>query len=91
MQNVLRMQQAIIEEYKVICWNMLHKQTSENQRMRFESIPRQLSKENKKFAIPPQYDPTEEDVTIIGSLQWIEDAGIIRRCYNLSARTPPDG
>lgn len=49
----------------------------------FESIPAQLSKENKKF----QYSLIEKKGTsgkFGGSLQWIEDAGIIVRCYNLS-------
>ena len=49
----------------------------------FESIPAQLSKENKKF----QYSLIEKKGTSSkfgGSLQWIEDAGIIVRCYNLS-------
>lgn len=48
----------------------------------FKSIPMQLSKENKKF----QYSLIKKGGTsskFIGSLQWIEDAGIISRCYNL--------
>ena len=48
----------------------------------FESIPKQLSRENKKF----QYSTVKKGSTsarFAGSLQWIEDAGIISRCYNL--------
>lgn len=47
----------------------------------FESIPRQLAKENKKF----QYATIRSGARasqFMGSLQWLEDAGIIRRCYN---------
>lgn len=47
----------------------------------FNSIPKQLSKENKKF----QYNkvkPGGRGETYLGSLQWLEDAGIICRCYN---------
>lgn len=47
----------------------------------FDSIPRQLAKENKKF----QYSIVKKGgraSQFIGSLQWLEDAGIIRRCYN---------
>ncbi len=49
----------------------------------FESIPTQLAKENKKF----QYSVIRKKSTASryqGSLQWIEDAGLIKRCYNLS-------
>lgn len=48
----------------------------------FESIPRQLSKENKKF----QYSVVKKggrSSQYSGSLQWIEDAGMIYRCHNL--------
>ena len=47
----------------------------------FNSIPKQLAKDNKKF----QYNkvkPGGRSDTYLGSLQWLEDAGIICRCYN---------
>lgn len=57
----------------------------------FESIPKQLSKENKKF----KYSVVRiggKAVHYIGSIQWIEDAGVICRCYNLSfPELPLDG
>ncbi len=57
----------------------------------FRSIPKQLSKENKKF----QYNVVKKGSTAArfrGSLQWIEDAGIIARCYNLTLpELPLDG
>lgn len=57
----------------------------------FESIPIQLSKENKKF----QYTVVRKNSKAsqyLGSLQWIEDAGIITRCRNLSiTELPLDG
>lgn len=57
----------------------------------FESIPRQLAKENKKF----QYSLIQKGARAaqyLGSLQWIEDAGIIRRCRNLNiTELPLDG
>jgi len=57
----------------------------------FQSVPRQLAKENKKF----QYSLIKKGSTaarFAGSLQWIEDAGIIKRCYNLTAtELPLDG
>lgn len=57
----------------------------------FQSIPIQLAKENKKF----QYSVIKKGTTsskFQGSLQWIEDAGIISRCYNLELpELPLDG
>ena len=47
----------------------------------FNSIPKQLAKENKKF----QYNkikPGGRSETYAGSIQWLEDAGIACRCYN---------
>ena len=47
----------------------------------FESIPKQLAKENKKF----QYSLVKKGgraSQYIGSIQWLEDAGIACRCYN---------
>lgn len=54
----------------------------------FESIPRQLSKEYKKF----QYSTIRKGgkaSQYIGSLQWIEDAGVITRCRNVSITELP--
>lgn len=54
----------------------------------FQSIPRQLAKENKKF----QYSLLKKGSTaarFAGSLQWIEDAGITLRCNNLSITELP--
>ena len=47
----------------------------------FESIPKQLAKENKKF----QYSVVRKggrSSQYTGSIQWLEDAGLVRRCYN---------
>lgn len=47
----------------------------------FESIPKQLAKENKKF----QYSVVRKGgraSLYMGCIQWLEDAGIVRRCYN---------
>lgn len=57
----------------------------------FQSIPTQLSKENKKF----KYSIVKKGGTASkfqGSIQWIEDAGIVCRCYNLDLpELPLDG
>jgi len=54
----------------------------------FQSISRQLAKENRKF----QYSIIRKGSNALnyaGSIQWIEDAGIISRCYNLSITELP--
>lgn len=54
----------------------------------FESIPGQLAKENKKF----QYSVVKKggkSSQYSGSLQWLEDAGIAKRCYNTSITELP--
>ena len=46
----------------------------------FESIPTQLAKENKKF----QYSVVRKggrSSQFMGSIQWLEDAGLVQRCY----------
>lgn len=57
----------------------------------FKSIPKQLAKENKKF----QYSLVKKGSTaskFAGAIEWIEDAGITCRCYNLSiTELPLDG
>ncbi len=91
MQSVLRMQQAIVDEYKIDMLKYAPQADKPRIRECFESIPRQLSKENKKFAYA-NVRPNGRGRDYQGSLQWIEDAGIIRRCYNLSVpELPLDG
>lgn len=54
----------------------------------FESIPRQLAKENKKF----QYSVVKKGgrgSQYLCSLQWLEDAGIAERCYNTTITELP--
>ncbi|MBQ9473754.1 MAG: ATP-binding protein [Bacteroidales bacterium] len=49
----------------------------------FNAVPKMLAKENKKY----QYTKVEgggRGEYYKGSLQWLEDADIIRRCYNTS-------
>ena len=91
MNRVLNMQRDIISSYQD---DMVKYATAKDKPLIkecFQSIPKQLSKENKKF----QYSLIEKGATASrfkGSLQWIEDAGIISRCYNLSiTELPLDG
>ncbi len=89
--KVLSVQRRIIDEYKSDM--MKYAATADKSRIRecFESIPSQLAREYKKF----NYTTVRQGGRgrdYAGSLQWIEDAGIIRRCYNTeNTELPLDG
>ncbi|MGN1248223.1 MAG: ATP-binding protein [Paludibacteraceae bacterium] len=88
--QVIAIQRGIVEEYRA---DMVKYAASEDRaRIRecFDSIPRQLAKENKKFTYATVRKGGRSK-QYISSLQWIEDAGIIRRCYNLSIPELPLG
>ena len=89
--SVLRLQRDIVRSYEDDMIKYAEKSDKGRIAECFQSIPRQLSKENKKF----QYATVKKGATAkqyAGSLQWIEDAGIISRCYNLNLpELPLDG
>lgn len=91
MGRVLLEQRNIIAEYEDDMIKYANDADKSKIRECFESIPQQLSKENKKF----QYSVVRKNSKASqykGSLQWIEDAGIIKRCYNLNiTELPLDG
>ena len=91
MTKVYNIQRQIVAGYKEDMVKYAQDYDKSKIRECFESIPRQLSKENKKF----QYSVVRsggKTSHYIGSLQWIEDAGIIRRCRNLDIpELPLDG
>ena len=89
--KVLSVQRRIIDDYKADM--VKYAATADKSRIRecFESIPAQLAREYKKFSYTAvRHGGRGRDYA--GSLQWIEDAGIIRRCYNTSTtELPLDG
>lgn len=91
MDEVLALQRDIVRSYEDDMVKYAESRDKSRIKECFQSIPKQLSKENKKF----QYSLVEKGATSAkfkGSLQWIEDAGIISRCYNLSiTELPLDG
>jgi hypothetical protein len=91
MNTVLQMQRDIVRSYEDDMIKYADDKDKSLIKECFQSIPKQLAKENKKF----QYSVIKKGSTaskFAGSLQWIEDAGIISRCYNLSAtELPLDG
>ena len=89
--DVYEVQKDIVEGYKDDMIKYASDEDKPRIRECFESIPRQLAKENKKF----QYSLVRKggrSSEYVSSLQWIEDAGIVRRCYNTSiTELPLDG
>lgn len=88
MNDVVEVQHSIIETYKADMLKYALQEDKSRIRECFDSIPAQLAKENKKF----QYATIKKggrSHQYQGSLQWIEDAGIIRRCYNTTITELP--
>ena len=81
MNEVSKAYKSILKEYRDDMVKYAPDKDKPHIRECFNSIPKQLAKENKKF----QYNkvkPGGRSETYLGSLQWLEDAGIICRCYN---------
>ena len=81
MNEVSKVYMAILKEYRDDMVKYAPDRDKPHIRECFNSIPKQLAKENKKF----QYNkvkPGGRSETFLGSLQWLEDAGIVCRCYN---------
>ena len=88
--DVLEVQHGIVETYKADMLKYALQEDKSRIRECFESIPAQLAKENKKF----QYSVIRKGARssqYAGSLQWIEDAGIIQICHNTSITELPLG
>jgi hypothetical protein len=89
--KVLAVQRRIVDEYKSDM--VKYAATADKSRIRecFESIPAQLAREYKKFSYTlVRKGGRGRDYA--GSLQWIEDAGIVRRSYNTRiTELPLDG
>lgn len=82
-QNVLKLQKNIVEDYKDDIVKYANKTDKAKIRDCFNSIPKQLARENKKF----KYSLVDKNGTAkkyLGALEWLYDAGIINFCYNLS-------
>ena len=81
MNEVSNAYKSILKEYRDDMVKYAPDKDKPHIRECFNSIPKQLAKDNKKF----QYNkvkPGGRSDTYLGSLQWLEDAGIICRCYN---------
>lgn len=91
MNDVLALQRNIVRSYEDDMMKYAESRDKSLIKECFQSIPKQLSKENKKF----KYSAVKKGGSASkfqGSIQWIEDAGIISRCYNLDLpELPLDG
>ena len=82
MNQVCQVQRHILNGYRDDMIKYARAEDKPRIRECFDSIPRQLSRDNKKFtySVVRKGGRSKE---YISCLQWIEDAGIVRRCYNL--------
>ncbi len=89
--QTLTIQKAILQGYKADMIKYAPPQSQPYILQCFNSIPKQLAKENGKF----QYSVVKSggrSSQYAVSLQWIEDAGIINRCHNMNiTELPLDG
>lgn len=91
LNQVLAVQRRIVEEYKSDMVKYAPQEDKSRILECFSSIPAQLAREYKKFSYAV-VKKGGRGRDYAGSLRWIEDAGIIRRCYNLEAtELPLDG
>ena len=89
--KLLTVQRRIVDDYKSDMVKYAMPQDKARIRECFDSIPAQLAREYKKFTYTAVRSGSRGK-DYFGSLQWIEDAGIIRRCYNIeTTELPLDG
>ena len=81
MNEVSKAYKAILKEYRDDMVKYASDKDKPHIRECFNSITKQLAKENKKFQYS-KVKPGGRSETYLGSLQWLEDAGVICRCYN---------
>ena len=86
--DVLRIQRGIVEDYRADIAKYAEGSEKAKARACFDSIPRQLARDYKKFS----YSVVERKAGARkygGSLQWLYDAGIVNFCHNLEATDLP--
>ncbi len=81
MNEVGKAYKSILKEYRDDMVKYAPDKDKPHIRECFNSIPKQLAKENKKFQYS-KIKPGGRSENYLGSIQWLEDAGIICRCYN---------
>lgn len=87
-ESIYKTQRTLLSEYEEDMVKYADNADKPHIRECFASIPKQLAKENKKF----QYSIVKKGARASqykGSLQWLEDAGIVERCYNTTITELP--
>lgn len=87
-EQIYRLQRTLIAEYEEDMVKYADDADKPHIRECFESVPKQLAKEYKKF----QYSLIRKGgraSQYMGSIQWMEDAGIVCRCYNTQTTQLP--
>lgn len=87
-EQTYHVQRSLIAEYEDDMVKYAADEDKPRIRECFESIPKQLAKDNKKF----QYSVVRKgarSAQYIGSIQWLEDTGIAKRCYNTKVTELP--
>lgn len=85
---IYQKQRTLLAEYEEYMIKYAYDVDKPHIRECFESIPKQLAKENKKF----QYSVVRKGgraSQFKGSLKWLEDVGIVERCYNTTITELP--
>lgn len=80
--EAIRVQKNILRDYRADIAKYAERTEKSKARACFDSIPRQLARDYKKFS----YSVVEKKAggrKYQGSLQWLYDAGIINFCHNL--------
>ena len=88
MDEVLRIQRDIVRSYEDDMVKYAEKKDKSRIKECFQSIPRQLAKENKKF----KYSEVESKATARkygDSVQWLRDANMAYMCYNTTTPILP--
>lgn len=91
LSKVMTMQKAIVENYLIDVAKYAEKTNKQKIINTFNSIPIQLSKNNKKFMYSEILDEEENigERKYASAIEWLKDAGIINFCYNLSEPAIP--
>lgn len=88
--KMIAVQRGIVDDYKSDMIKYARPEDRSRIRECFDSIPRQLARDNKKFtySVVRKGGRSKE---YMGCLQWIEGAGIVRQCHNLMITELPLG
>ena len=83
LNRVYQLQREILQDYEENLFVKVNKRAQAKLRECLEVVPQQLSKENKKYQYA-QLKRGSKASQFEGTLQWLEEAGLVTRCYNLT-------